>query len=596
MPVRSLHPSVLFAACLVFVGSALAKPKALLVTGGCCHDYANQKVIIPDSLKQHGLDFDWTISHEGNGRKTKNSVYANPNWINGYALVVHNECYGAVTDVAFINGIASAHAESGVPALVIHCSLHSYRNAATDEWRKFLGVTSMRHERHHPLDVKPLNADHPAMQDFPANWRTPNGELYIIEKLWDNAVPLAHAYGTETQKNHVCIWSNTYGKARIFGTSLGHHNETMQDPVYAQFLAHGARWAMAAQPAPAADDAIPAYARKGYLTYDTSPMGSAQRPLIMRTFVHNPNLDRATVLPNHGIGRKSPKYSPRSGRESSAEYKTLNGIPAAIAVNAGQALSYVWDTTECRLLYAWTDGFLDMANYWGNRKSGRRRGFDYTPYPKGFMFFKALGKHPIAVNGASIADLGAPVYRGYSLDTTGHPTFEFQAGQHTLHLALRPTESAQTFTLTISEESGAALSFSAPNTPAEVITNQPGKLTVLVRPNAGEHFSGSTRVAAKIETPTAEIGEGLFTTLGCAACHSTDGSQNHGPTLHEAWGAKRAFVEGGPGLTVDDAYLVESIKNPGSQTVAGYPKGMMPPYKLSDAQYQSLVLFIKTLK
>ena len=38
------------------------------------------------------------------------------------------------------------------------------------------------------------------------------------------------------------------------------------------------------------------------------------------------------------------------------------GIPAALGVNFGDQLSYCWDTTECRLLYAWNGGFLDMAN------------------------------------------------------------------------------------------------------------------------------------------------------------------------------------------------------------------------------------------
>ena len=27
------------------------------------------------------------------------------------------------------------------------------------------------------------------------------------------------------------IWANTYGKGRVFGTTLAHNNKTMQDPV-----------------------------------------------------------------------------------------------------------------------------------------------------------------------------------------------------------------------------------------------------------------------------------------------------------------------------------------------------------------------------
>ena len=76
-----------------------------------------------------------------------------------------------------------------------------------------------------------------------------------------------------------------------------------------------------------------------------------------------------------------------AGRESKNEYLPIDGIPAAIAVNMGKTLSYVWDTTECRLLYAWTDGFLDMKNYWGERESGRRKGFGYVPRSYTALFF-----------------------------------------------------------------------------------------------------------------------------------------------------------------------------------------------------------------
>jgi type 1 glutamine amidotransferase/cytochrome c2 len=606
-PIRLLISALLLAAI-----SATAKPdllRALLVTGGCCHDYKNQKVIIPENLKKHGLNFEWTISHEGTGRDTKNSVYKKPNWIDGFDLVVHNECYGGVTDVEFINGIAKAHGDSGVPALVIHCSLHSYRNAKTDEWRKFLGVTSVRHEKHRPVEVKPIKTDHPAMKDFPESWKTPNGELYIITKEWENTIPLAKAYGVQTKKDHVVIWANTYGKAKVFGTSLGHHNETMQDPVYAQFLANGAKWAMSKAvvdprpevPKPQKGNAAPSttptsdYAAKGYLTYDTSPMGSAEWPLILRTFVRNPNLDRATVLPNHSVGLPSPKYTHRSGRESNSKYGTLNGIPAAIAVNAGNQLSYAWDTTECRLLYSWANGFLDMSNYWGDRKSGRRKGFGYTPYLKGFLFYKAQGKHPISINGKSVAEFGAPKYVGYSVGKDGHPTFDFKAGSHELSVAVRPGKVAQTFTMAITEKSGAKLSFSSPNTPTETVSDKPGALTILVRPNAGEQHHGAKAGELKIAKPTAEIGETLFTTNGCIACHTVDGGHNHGPTLKGVFGAKREILEGGS-ITVDEAYLKESIVNPHARTVKGYPKGMMPPYVLKDAEIQSLILYVKGLK
>ena len=68
-------------------------------------------------------------------RKHRVSIYEKPDWWKGYDVVVHNECFGAVDDNAFVEGIAAAH-KAGVPAVMLHCSSHSYRAGTTDEWRK----------------------------------------------------------------------------------------------------------------------------------------------------------------------------------------------------------------------------------------------------------------------------------------------------------------------------------------------------------------------------------------------------------------------------------------------------------------------------
>ncbi|MGA1101399.1 MAG: hypothetical protein ACO3VB_06470, partial [Opitutales bacterium] len=188
----------------------------------------------------------------------------------------------------------------------------------------------------------------------------------------------------------------------------------------------------------------------GYLTFDTKPMGSLESPLILRTYCPDPKLDRNLVLGNHSRGTSVAKYSARSGKENDGVQPPIPGVPAAIAVNLGKKLSYVWDTTECRLLYAWTDGFLDMKNYWGDKEGGRRRGFAYVPELYGFLFYKAQGKHPIHINGKSIAELGAPKYLGYDLDKTKQPVFSFSGGKHTIEFTPRSGPENQTLELTVS--------------------------------------------------------------------------------------------------------------------------------------------------
>lgn len=219
-----------------------AKLKGLLITGGCCHDYEAQKKIITEGLSQRvSIEFD--IVHEGGtGRDHKVSVYSEPNWAKKYDVIVHNECFGGVTDPDFVKSIAAAHFE-GVPGIFIHCSLHSYRNSAGAEaWRELIGVTSRRHEKKRALNVEILEADHPIMAGFPDGWKSPNGELYVIEKVWPNCLPLAKAFGEDTKQDHTIIWANKFGKAKVMGTSLGHHNETMNNDVWLGLVARGVLW------------------------------------------------------------------------------------------------------------------------------------------------------------------------------------------------------------------------------------------------------------------------------------------------------------------------------------------------------------------
>ncbi len=215
--------------------------RALMVAGGCCHDYEKQKTIISAGVSARA-NVEWTIVHEGgDSREHKVSIYANPDWAKGYDVIVHNECFGKVEDVAFVENIARPHFE-GVPAVMMHCSTHSYRAAKTDEWRQAIGQTSMSHEGNRDLEVKVVATEHPVMKGFPNPWLDPKDELYKNEKIWPGLVPLAQAYGVETKKDHVVIWANTYGKGKIFGTTLGHSNKTMEDPVYLDLVARGLLW------------------------------------------------------------------------------------------------------------------------------------------------------------------------------------------------------------------------------------------------------------------------------------------------------------------------------------------------------------------
>lgn len=220
--------------------------RALVITGGCCHDYAGETKILMDTMASEA-PVDWTVVLETEGRatwtRTKARLYNQPNWSEGYDIVVHNECYANVDDAQFVRKIVAGH-NGGLPAVVIHCAMHSYRALESDEWREFLGVTSRRHTRQHRIAVQVKDPNHPVMKGFPLDWVTPMDELYVVEKLWPEAKSLASAVDPQTGSEHPLVWTNDYRGARVFGTTLGHGTATWDNPTFQNLLVRGFKWAV----------------------------------------------------------------------------------------------------------------------------------------------------------------------------------------------------------------------------------------------------------------------------------------------------------------------------------------------------------------
>jgi len=89
-------------------------------------------------------------------------------------------------------------------------------------------------------------------------------------------------------------------------------------------------------------------------------------------------------------------------------------------------------------------------------------------------------------------------------------------------------------------------------------------------------------------------GAGLFTSLGCSACH-TEADTPVAPTLVGLFG-HTVQLQGGETVQADEAYLHESILQPHVKIVAGY-QPIMPSFegRVTDAQLQSLIDYIKSL-
>jgi cytochrome c oxidase subunit 2 len=90
-------------------------------------------------------------------------------------------------------------------------------------------------------------------------------------------------------------------------------------------------------------------------------------------------------------------------------------------------------------------------------------------------------------------------------------------------------------------------------------------------------------------------GKELYASRGCAGCHSDDGSKRVGPSFQDVYASKHGLVSGET-ITVDENYVIESIKYPKEKVVAGYPP-VMPSYQgqLSDDDIYCLIEFLKSI-
>jgi type 1 glutamine amidotransferase len=227
---------------------ATAPIKALLVTGGCCHDYPFQTRQYIQAAKDRGVDVEWTVVMEGGtGTSAEIDLYNDPDWAKGYDVVVHNECFANTANPDYIRKITAAH-HAGVNAVVIHCAMHTYRAAEIDDWREFLGVTSRRHEHQSLYEVVVAGDGHWITANIPEGYKTPMDELYVIEKVWPNTQVLATSTSEKTNESHPVIWTNTYGEARVFGTTYGHSVDTFSDATFLDVIVRGLQWAAEREP------------------------------------------------------------------------------------------------------------------------------------------------------------------------------------------------------------------------------------------------------------------------------------------------------------------------------------------------------------
>ena len=249
------------AASVSFANAEDVKPlRVLLVTGGCCHDYEKQHLILAEGL---GARANIEVTFEHNPDKTTKcsfELYKNKDWAKPFDVVIHDECSADVTDPEYVGNIIGAH-RNGTPAVNLHCAMHCYRwgnfkepvtvGADNSHWYEMLGLQSTGHGPQEPIALTFVDTTH-AITKGMTDWTTIKEELYNNIQIL-TAHPLVKGKQTQTDKKTgekkevetVVAWTNEFGpnKTRIVSTTIGHNNETVGDARYLDLVTRSVLWA-----------------------------------------------------------------------------------------------------------------------------------------------------------------------------------------------------------------------------------------------------------------------------------------------------------------------------------------------------------------
>ncbi len=253
---------------LVGLTSTLAaeqKPlRVLIVAGGCCHDYATQKEVLKKGIEARVNAVVEVVYDPTKSTKPLFELFKSPDWGKNFDVVVHDECAADITDQAYVANIVNAH-KNGLPAVNLHCAMHSYRwgnfrtpvKAGDDNasWYEMLGLQSTGHGPQQPIAITFTDKSHPVTAGL-ADWTTVNEELYNnVQVLTAKTLATGNQKIPEkkdkkgkvtpaSEANAIVAWTNEFGpkKTRIFSTTIGHNNATVEDARYLDLVGRAVLW------------------------------------------------------------------------------------------------------------------------------------------------------------------------------------------------------------------------------------------------------------------------------------------------------------------------------------------------------------------
>jgi hypothetical protein len=274
-PVYSKLPRLIAASLLTLASTvALASDKVMYVTHepGRWHDYTAQLA----DFREISADAGWELTVASGDKKQLFDFLKSADFAAGQGALVYNFCLADSRDMAAMQGLINQTVESGVPALLVHCAMHSWWDSfkkgkpipgnelglarankrllkswqkqhpdtPLPAWGDFTGVASTKHGPKKPIELIPAEVS-PIVLDIPAGYRTKDTELYNNHYITPDVVPLLH--GVQGDDRAIAMWLAPRGKGLIIGLTLGHNDAEWKDPMFRGLLKQAVNYLLEAQ-------------------------------------------------------------------------------------------------------------------------------------------------------------------------------------------------------------------------------------------------------------------------------------------------------------------------------------------------------------